>query len=531
MLQVTWNSRDEIEVLLPAKRNRNVNLDALIEREDFEASDDSLNASTKVSGISINDLRTNSGFFLPTVRKPDFQRETADWDAEKVVRFIESYVNGEFIPSVILWRSQVGLIFVIGGSHRLSSLIAWANDDYGDKQISLDVFEGDVPDEQREIAKETRELVTERVGSYEGYATALTSKSVDPEMLVRARNLGSRAIPIQWIEGDVDTAERSFFNINQQATPINSTELRLLQKRKHPDCIAARAIAKGGRGHKYWHGFIDARQREIERLASAISDLLFLPSVNKPLKTLDVPICDKSVSSLSLVVDLIGAAYKGADSDDLEGLATIDCLTKVQRLVQRMNSNHPGSLGLHPIIYCYTRRGNFRPSSFYASLEFVKLLDTKQKLLKTFIANRKAFEDFIFENDRIVQNIINSQRRGLASAKLISEFYETVIGLLEQGKTADQITTALLASEKFAKYTEAKNSDSNVISADFSAGSKAEVFIRAAYLAAPRCSVCRGLLHKNSISIDHKLRKRDGGVGLPENGNLTHPYCNTGVKN
>ena len=151
------------------KKPKNINLDALISREDFEASDETMNTASKISTLSINDLKEGSGLFLASVRKPDFQRETADWDIDKLVRFISSFVNGEFIPAVILWRSQAGLIFVIDGSHRLSSLIAWVNDDYGDGQFSLDAFEGDVPDEQRQLAKKARDAVNSEIGPYNDY--------------------------------------------------------------------------------------------------------------------------------------------------------------------------------------------------------------------------------------------------------------------------------------------------------------------------------------------------------------------------
>lgn len=112
------------------KKQKNVNIDALIAREDFEAADETTNTASKISTLSVNDLKEGSGLFLASVRKPDFQRETADWDIDKIVRFIKSFVDGEFIPAVILWRSQAGLIFVIDGSHRLSSLIAWVNEVY-----------------------------------------------------------------------------------------------------------------------------------------------------------------------------------------------------------------------------------------------------------------------------------------------------------------------------------------------------------------------------------------------------------------
>ena len=46
-----------------------------------------------------------------------------------------------------------------------------------------------------------------------------------------------------------------------------------------------------------------------------------------------------------------------------------------------------------------------------------------------------------------------------------------------------------------------------------------------------RCKICGGYIHKNSISIDHKIRKEDGGGGTVENAQISHPYCNTTYKN
>ena len=62
------------------KKQKNVNIDALIAREDFEAADETTNTASKISTLSVNDLKEGSGLFLASVRKPDFQRETADWD-------------------------------------------------------------------------------------------------------------------------------------------------------------------------------------------------------------------------------------------------------------------------------------------------------------------------------------------------------------------------------------------------------------------------------------------------------------------
>lgn len=66
---------------------------------------------------------------------------------------------------------------------------------------------------------------------------------------------------------------------------------------------------------------------------------------------------------------------------------------------------------------------------------------------------------------------------------------------------------------------------------DFSKNNKSEIYIKDTLPNAPRCKICNGFIHTNSISIDHKQRKQDGGLANIDNGQLTHPYCNTGYKN
>ena len=514
------------------KKPKNINLDALISREDFEASDETMNTASKISTLSINDLKEGSGLFLASVRKPDFQRETADWDIDKLVRFISSFVNGEFIPAVILWRSQAGLIFVIDGSHRLSSLIAWVNDDYGDGQFSLDAFEGDVPDEQRQLAKKARDAVNSEIGPYNDYYKALIAKHPDPEIIIKARNLASRALQIQWIDGDVDTAERSFFNINQQATPIDPTELKLLQKRKSPNCIAARSIMRSGKGHKYWHNFSKENQGIIENLADSINKLLFEPIIHRPIKTLDLPICDRNNNLLTLIFDFVAFVNDDAkDEIDSDGETTIRSLRNVERVAQLFSSTAPCSHGLHPILYCYSNKGNFRPASFYGAIEFINVLTSHPNTLATFISHRRDFEDFIFANDGVVQRIIDTYRRGLQSAKHISDYYIYILNALNSGKTSEKIQQDMLSDPQYKKFSTGFTTNIESMASDFNSNNKSEVFIREAYKNAPRCAICGGLLHIHSISIDHIQRKREGGLGIADNGQLTHPYCNTGVKN
>src|SRR5262245_1312016 len=103
-----------------------VNLDALVPREDFSVIDGDLPDWQKSTTIAIRDLEQKA-FFYATLRKPDFQRETASWPAEKVVNFVGSFLAGDLIPAIILWKSDKS-IFVIDGAHRLGALIAWVQD-------------------------------------------------------------------------------------------------------------------------------------------------------------------------------------------------------------------------------------------------------------------------------------------------------------------------------------------------------------------------------------------------------------------
>ena len=73
----------EVPMATPA-----TNLDALIPREDFEVQSvaDPSNP-VKIERVSIRDLEP--GFFYNALRKPDFQRETANWSPAKVVDLVK----------------------------------------------------------------------------------------------------------------------------------------------------------------------------------------------------------------------------------------------------------------------------------------------------------------------------------------------------------------------------------------------------------------------------------------------------------
>lgn len=513
-----------------------VNLDALIPREDFEV-EENINPGKKKETISIEDLKPDS-FFFPNVRKPDFQRETNEWNDEKVSEFILSFLNGDLIPAIILWRSTSGYLFVIDGSHRLSALYAWINNDYGDGKISKLFYDGVVPDEQIKIAEKTRKIISKNIGSYEDYKLALTHPDkVSPDIGKRAKNLAALAIQLQWVEGDASTAENSFFKINQQAAPINKTELKLLKSRKKPNSISARAIIRSGKGHKYWSSFEQEKQEEIQGIANEINTILFDPKLQTPIKTLDIPIGGKvySAQTLTLIHEFVNVVSgRGGNSkkivpDDCTGEETINVLNKVRKVARRINSNHPSSLGLHPVVYFYSQDGRHKVASFFAIVDLIMDLERRKKI-DDFIRVRDRFEKLIQKYDYLVQQINRRYRSVQSSYKYISLFFKKNIEFLNDEKNIDDSIAEIITDQSY-DYLIMTEKEISTTKKEFSTNKKSAVYIRDAIKNAPKCKICNGLIHRNSISIDHIQRKQDGGVASINNAQLTHPYCNTGFKN
>ena len=83
-----------------------------------------------------------------------------------IVDLVKSWLDGDLVPALILWHSrQSGKVFIVDGAHRLSALIGWVNDDYGDGPISRAFFD-EIPPAQIQFHKQTQTLMAQKVGSY-----------------------------------------------------------------------------------------------------------------------------------------------------------------------------------------------------------------------------------------------------------------------------------------------------------------------------------------------------------------------------
>ena len=508
-----------------------VNLDALIPREDFEV-DGGAEAQNLGDKLKVSELVKGQGFFYSSLRKPDFQRETSDWDKNKIASFVKSFVEGDLIPSIILWQAGQ-YIFVIDGAHRLSALIAWVNDDYGDGFISQSFFNHDVDSEQKRVADQTKRHVDREVGSYASLMDAIKDPDkANPDSLAMANKLGFLSLQLQWVTGSAEKAEHSFFTINQKATPISDTEISLLKARKKPYAMASRAILRSGTGHKYWKKFDVNIQGDIEKIAKEINENLFTPEMKTPIKTLDLPLAGKGYSSrtLPLIFDLVKLSNNVIDKDienDESGSDTVKNLKNTLRIIRRFTTTHPSSLGLHPAVYFYSDKGRYQPTAFMAWVELVKDFENNQ-YFDRFIDIRCKLEKSLIAYKYLTNQVTVKYGSGLKGYRQLKDLYSRIIELSEEGCEIEKIGDYLA---KEHPYLNISYKGDQPKTPDFNQNTKSEVFLNSALENASKCKICNGYIHINSISIDHIDRKQDGGIGVAYNGQIAHPYCNTTYKN
>lgn len=517
-----------------------VNLDALIPREDFGV--EIINNASHSLGdkLKVSELIRGQGFFYSSLRKPDFQRETSDWDPEKIASFIKSFIDGDLIPSIILWQAGQ-YIFVIDGAHRLSALISWVNDDYGDGFISQAFFNHTIDSEQKKIADLTRKRVNDTVGSYRKLMDAIQNPEKANALDLRvAGKLGFIALQLQWVAGDSNKAESSFFTINQKATPISETELELLKARNKPHAMTARAIVRSGLGHNYWKIFAEDIQQQIQIMAKEINEALFLPEMKTPIKTLDLPLAGKGYSSnsLGLIFDLVKISNDfvlpkrkyGVQEvpDDKDGQNTLRFMRNTYKIIKRMTTNHPSSLGLHPAVYFYSEKGRYQPTAFLAWADIFREYERNTDNFISFIRVRAVFEQFLVENKHLTNQISGKYGSGLKGYKQLRSFYIDVLGMIADGVLDSDLREGLKIKYSYLNF---EYHGEFSLSSNFNSETKSEVFLVASLKTAQRCSICGGYVHMNSLSIDHIVRKQDGGLGRLDNGAITHVFCNSTVKN
>ena len=522
-----------------------VHLDAMIPREDFAIEGNQDFVIDLFPSIRIADLQSDQPI-LKLLRKPDFQRETNHWTPEQLAIFIASFLDNEVIPSLILWKSP-NYIFAIDGGHRLSALRAWMEDDYGDLNISSAFYGGAVSREQRRIATRARRLIEEKIGRYSTLRGLVDGKG-NSEQERRAKLLFTRVITVQWVQGTAEAAESSFYKINTQGTPLDEIEELLIRNRRKPIAISSRAIIRAGSGHKYWSSFLPDMRERIEQLSHDLFALLFEPESDKPIKTLDLPFGGgvSPLDALSVLIEMLEittgeevevpakrnvAARRRRKIiteylDDPDGEETVRILDRALKVVRRITGNFDGSLGLHPAVYFYNERGQHSRFLFLAMMMLISdvIRNNDDGFFKKFANAREGLESFLIENKSLLGTLVRNTDKTLR----VPRTRDLLSYLINEFAKGEPVTPEMAISHLGVRGR-IFDVEGNT---KFSDEVKSMVFIERALGSTLRCPICKGILDPaKSVSYDHKTRVRDGGDNAPENADLVHPYCNTGVKN
>jgi hypothetical protein len=520
-----------------------VNLDALIPREDFIAPSDDISGAGEggKQSASSTDLTRGESFFA-TLRKPDFQRETAAWTPTAVCDFIEAFVGNDLIPSVICWQSPARLTFIIDGAHRLSALIAWIQDDYGAGRRSIE-FYGKIPEQQERMHQKTRELVNKRVKSYVEWRAETGNPGSIPELRVKVRGLAHAKVPLLWVPGnDATKAEKAFFTINQSAVEIDATELKILNARSKPNAVAARTIVRNGTGTPYWESFSPEGQKTVIETGKAIYSALYSPPLQTPVRSEELPLAGHGYGSqtLPLIFDLVNVA-NGLPVEDAgknkkkylipqghskpEEGPTVKTIKETERLVRRITGTQPSSLGLHPAIYFYAANIRHQPTTVLAVAQFVADLEKTDSFLE-FTKHRAAFENFLVNHKMFINQLTIRHGSMVKGFVPIKDYYQFVFDRIRDGRNEKQVEADLAADNRYQSLVKERPTPSTKAKA-FSGDAKNVKLLTDVLAAAFVCNHCRARIDKKSMHLDHTVGKAEGGAADIDNGQWLHPYCDS----
>ncbi|MCV2352618.1 HNH endonuclease [Paucibacter sp. B2R-40] len=341
------------------------------------------------------------------------------------------------------------------------------------------------------------------------------------------------------MKGDADKAESSFFKINTKGTPLDEIEELLLKNRAKPSSIASRAIIRSGRGHRYWSRFSPEVVQQIESRAKSLHSSLFDPEIQRPIKTLDLPLGGpKGIrTALETLIDLMLIAVRDqlgeprrveSLPDDPDGQLTLKTLAKALDLIGRITGNDGGSLGLHPAVYFYGPTGRHSSALFMGTVALVgqKLANNDKNFFNRFTSVRADLERVLIDHKDVVATIL--QRT--SSAGRVAR-YMMMLGKLIEALGAAQAVGEIELVQFAGLEGKILTGTSDTAQLSFSQDVKSAAFIQTALLGAMKCPICSGYLDpEKSISYDHIVRAREGGTGSIRNIQLTHPYCNQSVK-
>lgn len=521
------------------------------------------------TNIRYNDIITQ---WFDNIRKPDFQRETNAWSPFQCCEFIESVVKGQIIPSIILWKNEVnGLVYVLDGAHRLSIIRAWMIDDYGD--ASIDYYERRDIDTIKKVAKDTRNLINNKIGSFEQFKKSYNDlqrkieEGKAPKSEMGERDFrqatfysdvisGNAALFAQWERGNYESAEQSFLRINRQGQPLAPAESTLIEYRKGSYSRVIMHIANAGEPGYYWPtDLIDNDLQTIvaslNQKAKGIYERLFIPPFSLPIKELSVPIlvAPAYFQKHNYLMEFIPLIYWNSISDDPEQQIEFlsldhkkdseiviknanELMTAIDTKISHIASfnNDPKSLSIVPLFYWYNERGQFIRALFYSWIYWLLQGNDSEVFQRKIIytSNRENIELIMFHFKKEISAYAAKSGAGLKAVKQLALFYEKLINYFHERK--DQAIKFDDLENDIPIFLDEKRLVKNINRTGrvYTTRDKTQSNINELFKSSIRCHICGGIvdLKFGGIQYDHVEKYKDVKNTDPENLRPTHPFCN-----
>jgi hypothetical protein len=295
---------------------------------------------------------------------------------------------------------------------------------------------------------------------------------------------------------------------------------------------------RAGFGHSYWSAFGQKNQQEIVTLAKKLNRILFEPEVMTPIRTLDLPLggSSSSVEALAVLIDFLSVANNadlndvdaGIFADDSDGVGTISALKGGIRIANRVTGNSAESLGLHPYVYFSNEKGKHSRFLFLGTCALIadRLRNNDDLWFRKFTIAREHIEKFLLENKSLIGIVLQN----LGRKARIPKMREMLAFLVQAGQTG-KVPEAREVFENIGLRGKVIDLTNTQKAVRFSEDVKSAIYLRDGVKQVMTCPICRGLLDvQKSVSYDHVTPVRAGGLGTAENGQMVHPYCNTGMK-
>ena len=516
------------------------------------------------------------------LRKPDFQRATWAWTPEDCVELLDTILQEQVVPSVVMWLSPDQYQYVLDGGHRISVLLAWIRNNWGDS-IPNDEFKDDaLARDSRLAAKRVRELLRSRsIGSFEDYISAnarytqikdsngvpdleLDSTSLEYARLVRRWSAVEFGFPILWVKGDRQKAEESFIKINKSGRRLSDWETKLVENRSSSFARVVMSTAHVYDADHCWP--INPQDissdkpsrdkvKDILLKVQQLHDLLFTPVFESPVRDprqplVATPYAKPEMKPAYMAEILTITEGKRGQKPETEKLIAKDRVAPVPQIISNgqklvtnaidvignIYGNSPRSLGLMPLVYFYSRQGVYVRSLLYGMIYWLNHGSENKEVLerkRLFCVHRRAFEEIIIrDKDIIISRIARRIGSGPEVTYPTARYYDGLLRLLITH--SDNIASIefqeehSLLIETLDKKQEG-GAEIEVESKDriYRGQNRTAVHVKEFMDTFVICEICGGRYFPGLFTqVDHVQMHSQQGKTVLSNARNTHPFCN-----